>query len=235
VRLMVRGILVGLACLLGNIELTGGFVRQPSQDVQVAGGSGVLPQMEGSANFGKAIATLQGNTIAVGQEDAPGGGVLRGDVWIITLGQDFQPNNFTTLGVSTGLQLRDGARFGASLATLSVDQGDGSVVLAVGSCEASCSVFDGTATDPDRDGFGSVYILKLSYSAHLLAEPVQISSEMGGFEERLQVGDIFGRSLAAADVDGDGRKELFVGANTCPSGSMRAAESVCRSTVSLLS
>lgn len=56
--------------LLAFVSGSSGFARIPDQDALLAGGIDGLPPMENGGYFGKSIAVLSREMVAVGQEDA---------------------------------------------------------------------------------------------------------------------------------------------------------------------
>jgi hypothetical protein len=225
-----------LTCLLLLAFVLGsnGFARIAEQDAVLAGGVDALPTMQDGGYFGKSIAVLNREMVAVGQEESNPGGIRRGAVWLVRLSQNMIAESYTVIDATSGLGLTDHAYFGASLAVLQPGSQTEDVVLAVGSCEAHCSHSGeyGSFTSSIH-GYGSVYILTLNQTGALVAPASRITKGMGGLTAGLHLGDAFGRAMAAADIDGDGRREIVVSANTCPTGSIRGSTGICRSTVSV--
>lgn len=168
--------------------------------------------LENADRFGSsvvALGDLDGNgspEIAVGAEQDDDGGQNRGALWILTLdtaGQVTASRKIShTSGGFTGV-LRDGDRFGRSLAALDDMDGDGIGELAVGAYM-------------DRDGGtsrGAVWVLFLDALGSVKRQ-TKISSTSGGFAGPLDDGDRFGAALAClGDLDQDGTTELAVGAD----------------------
>lgn len=98
--------------------------------------------------------------------------------------------------------LDDGDWFGSSVASLGDLDGDGTTEVAVG------AVFDDGAGE-DR---GAVWVLSLD-EAGTVQRHLRIGSRESGMTSALRNFDHFGASVAALeDLDGDGRRELAVGA-----------------------
>lgn len=99
-------------------------------------------------------------------------------------------------------QILPTAGFGTALCTLEDLDGDGIPEVAVG------SPWDQRA----GTSYGAVWILFLDRHGEV-REEVLIAASSGGFTGELDDDDGFGRALACGpDLDGDGRRELFVGA-----------------------
>ncbi len=109
------------------------------------------------------------------------------------------------------VNLPNGAQFGARLAALGDLDGDGIVDLAVGEPQGS-------------DGFvsaGAVWILFLNANGTVRSYQ-KISATQGGFTGALGAGSYFGSGLALLDdLDGDGVRELAVGADGDGQGGYR--------------
>ena len=142
---------------------------------------------------------------AVGAPWDDGGGANRGAVWMLSLSAAgavaAQSKIAAGLGGFSG-PLADGATFGAGVARLADLDGNGVVDLAVGA-----------PNDPDGGSArGAVWILLLDATGGVIGEQ-KISATTGGLVGTLDAGDSFGLSLAdLGDLDGDGNRELAVGA-----------------------
>ena len=102
---------------------------------------------------------------------------------------------------SAQLPLHDFSNFGRSVVSLGDLDGNGRPEVAIGSPNHN----SGSGQN------GAVWILELEDDGSLL-DFAKISDVDGGFGGALAEGDEFGTSLASADLDGDGRRELFIGA-----------------------
>lgn len=136
-----------------------------------------------------------------------------GAVWILFLNQDGTVKSHQKInevqGGFTG-DLWDFANFGSSVASLEDLDSDGVGDLAVG------AVLDGEFASCDFPG--SVWILFLNADGTVKAHQ-KITSQEGGFDETLILGEFFGSSLGfLGDLDGDGLEELAVGAGGDPDG-----------------
>ena len=220
-------VLLRLAFVLSCVWLAAGFVRRQGSDAKLSVATGTL---DDGGRFGSAVTVLHEGLIAVGQEGAPGGGVRRGSVWLAKVSPSSAVQSYEVVNATAFIG--DEARFGASLATLRTpSSGEDSFLLAVGACEGECVCLQLPCTD--HLGYGSVYLLTLRHSGEVLSPVVRITEGQSGLSVGLQLGDAFGRSIASADVDGDGRRELVVSAQTCPTGFTRdLADGRCKNSVS---
>ena len=160
-----------------------------------------------------ALGDLDGDGVedlAVGAPLDDGGGPDRGAIWILFMNADGSIKSTrkinATQGGFTG-PLRDIDQFGSSLAALGDLDGDTVVDLAVGAPK-------------DDDGgvnHGAVWVLFLNSDGTVKAEQ-KISTTAGGFTGSLESLDTFGNAVGAADIDGDGRNELVVGAEQSDDG-----------------
>lgn len=105
------------------------------------------------------------------------------------------------LSTSAQLPLHDASHFGRSVVSLGDLDGNGRPEVAIGSPNHN----SGSGQS------GAVWILELDEDGALV-DFAKISDVDGGFGGGLVEGDEFGTSLASADLNGDGRRELFVGA-----------------------
>ncbi len=159
--------------------------------------------------FGSSVAPLGDldgdgvGDLAVGAFRDANGGTPRGAVWVLFLEADGTVKTQRKIdGNEGGFMGAFGPQFGISVAALGDLDGDGVVDLAVGA-------------DGDDDGGGdrgSVWVLFLATDGTVKARQ-KISDREGGFTGTLRNIDLFGASLAAlGDLDGDGVRDLAVGA-----------------------
>lgn len=188
---------------------TDGTVKGEQKISATAGGfSGTLDPME---QFGAGVAglgDLDGDgtpDLAVGANGDDDGGNARGAVWVLFLDTDGTVKSHQKISATAGGfggSLDDADNLGLSLASIGDLDGDGTGELAV------FAIGD----DDGGDGTGAVWILFLDPDGTVTAEQ-KISATAGGFTGALDPGDGFGFGLASiADLDGDGRDELAVGA-----------------------
>lgn len=143
--------------------------------------------------------------LAVGASQDDDGGHNRGAVWILFLNSDGTVKRHQKISEHEGRflsTLDDNDRFGVGLAPIGDLDGDGVPELAVG------------AHGDDDGGFeqGAVWILFLTPTGFVKRDR-KISATSGGFTGELDWVDIFGSSLSAiGDLDGDGVKDVIVGA-----------------------
>ncbi|HEX6885420.1 MAG TPA: integrin alpha [Planctomycetota bacterium] len=162
--------------------------------------------------FGRSLALLgdlDGNGVpdlAVAADGDDDGGEQQGAVWILLLRADGSVERVTKIAEGRGsfdgaLDLQD--ELGSSLAALGDLDGDGTPDLAVGA-----------RNDDDGGGNrGAVWVLFLRPDGSVRAHQ-KISSLQGDFTGPLFAGDQFGAALAClGDLDGDGTRELAVGAS----------------------
>ena len=208
---------LALACVSGVVAL-GAFDRIAAQEMgsvlgeqEIAFATGGFGgTLDADDHFGHAvtgIGDLDGDGVldlAVGAPDDDDGGNNRGAVWILFLERTGQVRAQAKISSTQGglpAPLRNGDRFGAALASLGDLDGDGRAELAVG-------------VELDDDGGnnrGAVWILSLQPNG--LVGTGRKISHTSGFAV-LRDNDRFGTALATLDdLDGDGRKELAVGAS----------------------
>ncbi len=197
----------------GAAPATTGEILGHQKISDVAGGfGGPLSDNDFFGRSAAAIGDLNGDgtgDLAVGAIGDDDGGIsdnLRGAVWVLLLAPGgtvaaHQKISATQGGFTGALDAGDG--FGRSLAALGDLDGDGVADLAVGASED-----DDGGTDR-----GAVWILFLNADGTVKAHS-KISAAEGGFKGALDDGDRFGRSVAAlGDLDGDGVRDLAVGAS----------------------
>jgi hypothetical protein len=210
-----HGLAAGLAALVAiattvPAHAAMGEVRFHQKISQIAGG--LLGSLENSDRFGSSVAALgdlDGNGVselAVGAIGDDAGGPDRGAVWILFLNANgtvmtHQKISDTQGGFDGGLA--DGDAFGSSVAALGDLDGDGITELAVGA----------RTNDDGAVDAGAVWILFL-HANGTVRSAQKISTTAGGFSGTLDGGDAFGQSVAAlGDLDGDGVRDLAVGAH----------------------
>jgi len=182
--------------------------------------------LDNGDNFGSSVTSigdLNGDTIpdiVVGAElDDDGSDALSnvGAAWVLFLAADGTVSSHQKIsavaGGFTGLLDRND-NFGSSVATIGDIDGDTVPELAVGAMKD-----DDGGTDN-----GSVWVLFMNNDGTVASEQ-KISAAAGGFIGPLGSGDNFGSSAAAiGDIDGDGIKDLAVGARfTDDGGSLTGA------------
>jgi hypothetical protein len=185
-----------------------GTVKAHAKISDSAGGfSGVLHDED---FFGSALSALDDingdgvRDLAVGAPADDDGGPFefRGAVWLLFLGPDGTVRGERKLSATQGGfqgPLAPGDQFGSSLAALGDLDGNGVGDLAVGAPGEGAVV-------------GAVWVLRLGLGGTIVGEG-RIAESEGGFTGQLDDFDTFGGSLAAlGDRDGDGIRELGVGA-----------------------
>jgi hypothetical protein len=143
--------------------------------------------------------------LAVGVSGDDDGGTDRGAVWILFMRDDGTVDSLRRIAqdrASFDGQLSDNDHFGAALANIGDINSDGTDELVVG------------APRSDDGGVerGAIWILFLQGDGEVISSS-KISDTKGRFHGELDNGDQFGGAIAAlGDLDGDGLKDLAVGA-----------------------
>jgi hypothetical protein len=185
---------------------TNGTVKSSQK---IAGGVGGGPTLANNDSFGTSVSSLgdldgDGVTdLAVGAIGDDSGGVDRGAVYVLLMNANGTVKSTQKIASGTpgGPVLANSDLFGVELATLGDLDGDGVTELAAG------VFFDSTGGSLR----GAVDILFLN-SNGTVKSTQKIASGVGG-GPTLADGDHFGTGLAAlGDLDGDGIKDLAVGA-----------------------
>lgn len=201
----------------GEVEDHAAFIRRPSNgsldprlNVKIGSERSGGPLLANSDFFGSAVASLGDfdgdgvNDLLVGADRDDTGGVDRGAVYVLTLNPDGTAKGQLKIGNETnGLgTLADNDGFGSAVTSLDDLDGDGVTDIAVGA-----SVDDTNGTDR-----GAVYVLTLHPDGSVKSS-LKLASGMQGVPT-LANGDFFGRSLTSiGDLDGDGLRDLVVGAS----------------------
>ena len=194
-----------------------GTVASKQKISDTEGGFGGI--LDASDGFGRSVCSLgdlngDGNQdLAVGATGDDDGGTNQGAVWILFLDDngtvDAEQKISETAGNFAG-SLDPNEGFALSATSLGDLDGDGTPELAVGAYW-------------DNDGGtqqGAVWILFLNADGTVDSEQ-KISETTGGFGGVLDVNDGFGTSLCSlGDFDGDGNRDLAVGAMRDDDGDM---------------
>ena len=182
-----------------------GTVRQTAK---IDGSTANGPQLAANDGFGSSLAAVgdldrDGNMdLAVGSAFDDAGADDAGAVHVMLLTSTGTVKQISEINASTpnGPRLAAGDRFGSSLAAVGDLDRDGTADLAVG------APFD----DAGAPNAGVVHIVRLGATAPSWGGTMSSFAELGGL--KLLDGDAFGSSLASVDLDGDGIKDLAVGA-----------------------
>lgn len=146
------------------------------------------------------------NDLAVAASGDDAGGSNRGAVWILFMNRDGTLKSQQKISQTDGQfdqLLADGDSFGSSLADVGDVNGDGIDELAVGANQSS----DGGLAR------GAVYVLFLKKTGKVISSS-RISQTAGNFPDILSDGEQFGNAVVGlGDLDGDGNKDIAVGAN----------------------
>ena len=192
-----------------------GTVKAQSKISAASGGfTGALDAGDWFGFAGAALGDLDGDGVgdlAVGAPRDDDGVANGGAVWILFLDAGGAVRSHAKISATSGgfagpLAAND--QLGTSLAALGDLDGDGTGDLAAGAVHDS----DGGADQ------GALWILFLNLDGTVKSQ-AKISETQGGFSGPLDSGDQFAISLAAAgDLDGDGLRELAVGARADDDG-----------------
>lgn len=171
--------------------------------------SGVLHDDDHFGSAVSGIGDLDGDgvvDIAVGASGDDDGGSNRGAVWVLFMNRDGTVKSQQKISQLSGQfdqLLADGDSFGSALADVGDMTGDGRDELAVGANQTS----DG------GPGRGAIYVLFLNKVGDVISSS-RISQNAGNFPDSLSDGEQFGNAIAGlGDFDGDGNKDIAVGAN----------------------
>ena len=191
--------------------------RVDTQQKIADGAGGFDGNLDDDDRFGSAVAAigdLNGDGVTDLATGAPGdddGGTDRGAVWILFLNAEGKVRLYQKISDTAGGfsgNLKDGDQFGSAVASIGDLDGDGIDDLAVGAPYAS----DGGT------GKGAVWILFMDRDGKVKSQQ-KIADGAGGFGGNLNDGDHFGNALAnTGDLDGDGNKDLAVGADQSDHG-----------------
>ena len=150
--------------------------------------------------------------LAVGAPFFDGNGTDRGAIWMLFMDSDGRVDIDREISDSEGLFLGNLAnedRFGSALAGIGDLDGDGFLDIAVGA----------PGDDDGSNDAGAVWILFMNAIGTVRIHQ-KISSRAGGFLRELDDGDEFGSAVAdIGDLDGDGIRDLAVGAMKDDDGS----------------
>jgi hypothetical protein len=187
-----------------------GSVHAHTRISATSGGFGGV--LDGNDQFGSALAAL-GDLGGDGTQELAVGAVLDDDgstdagaVWILSLSADGTVASHSKVSATAGLftgGLDGGDQFGIGLAALGDVNGDAVPDLAVGA----------RADDDGGTDRGALWLLFLA-SDGTVSGHGKLSSTQGGLSGLLDDGDFFGVAIAPlGDLDGDGQRDLAVGAN----------------------
>jgi len=193
-----------------------GTVKDEQKISDLSGGFNA--SFTGACTFGSAIAPIgdfDGDSIldiAVGMRRDPDGGSSQvGSFFLIYLYTDGTVKSYNKISATQGNflgNLDNGDHFSCEIANLGDLDGDGVIDLAVGA----------HSDDDGGSNKGAVWIIFLNQSGTVKSFQ-KISSTMGNFNGVLDNGDTFGCNLEAIeDIDGDGIKDLVVGAQNDDDG-----------------
>ncbi len=176
-----------------------------------SGSGGFTGPLDAADQFGAGVAgmgDMDGDGVPdliVGAPEDDDGSPSVGAIWVLFLNNDgsvkFHQKISSDVGAFTA-ELHLGDRFGASLAAVGDLDGDGISEL------AASAPFD----DDGANAAGAVWVVFFDHAGRVKGQK-KISALHGGFTGVLGAGDHFGGGVGGAgDLDGDGVRDLLVGA-----------------------
>jgi|GEM_PF-5618320 len=192
-----------------------GTVKNHSKISSTSGSfGGVLDDEDRFGYAVTALGDLDGDNvedIAVGARHDDDGGFDRGALWILFLNGNGTVKSYQKISQTQGnlnYPLANDGCFGSSVANIGDMDGDGITDIAVGATK-----------DPDGGSRrGAIWIIFLNSNGTVKSSQ-KISDTEGGFYGQLDYEDYFGSCVAALDdFDGDGIREIAVGAHSDDDG-----------------